>query len=215
MGDNRNFGTVLAKTAASAAIGGTASKLSGGNFANGAQTGAFQQLFNHVATSKIARYAFGGEAEREMQGLRGVDLDASNDPSLFKSTFEESEHISAMDIDSAVETLDANSHSISQSLCGRYVRWALEAGGVNTTGHPGIAKLYGTLLTRERFRIILQDQYVARKDDVVVFQNYGNQRFAAGHIQMFNGTRWVSDFRQLNFTPGSSYNGVSYEIFRP
>ena len=51
LGEGRDFGTVLAKTAASAAIGGTASKLSGGSFANGAQTGAFQQLFNHVATS--------------------------------------------------------------------------------------------------------------------------------------------------------------------
>jgi hypothetical protein len=46
LGEGSDFGTVLAKTAVSAAIGGTASKLSGGNFANGAQTGAFQQLFN-------------------------------------------------------------------------------------------------------------------------------------------------------------------------
>ncbi len=45
-GDRNDFGTILAKTAASAAIGGTASKLSGGSFANGAKTGAFQQLFN-------------------------------------------------------------------------------------------------------------------------------------------------------------------------
>jgi hypothetical protein len=40
------FGAILSRTAVSAAIGGTASKLSGGSFANGAQTGAFQQLFN-------------------------------------------------------------------------------------------------------------------------------------------------------------------------
>ena len=40
------FGPVLARTAVSAAIGGTTSKLAGGSFANGAQTGAFQQLFN-------------------------------------------------------------------------------------------------------------------------------------------------------------------------
>jgi hypothetical protein len=32
------------------AIGGTASKISGGKFANGARTGAFQALFNHLQT---------------------------------------------------------------------------------------------------------------------------------------------------------------------
>jgi RHS repeat-associated protein len=46
IGDGKSFGSVLSRTAASAAISGTASKLSGGSFANGAQTGAFQELFN-------------------------------------------------------------------------------------------------------------------------------------------------------------------------
>jgi RHS repeat-associated protein len=48
LGDGESFGSVLSRTAASAAIGGTASKLAGGSFANGAQTGAFQQLFNAI-----------------------------------------------------------------------------------------------------------------------------------------------------------------------
>jgi RHS repeat-associated protein len=52
IGEGKNFGTILARTAASSAIGGTASKISGGSFANGAQTGAFQQLFNSVIHSK-------------------------------------------------------------------------------------------------------------------------------------------------------------------
>jgi len=46
IGDDDGFGATLARTAVSAAIGGTASTLSGGSFANGAKTGAFQQLFN-------------------------------------------------------------------------------------------------------------------------------------------------------------------------
>jgi len=56
LGEGRDFGTVLAKTAVSAAIGGTASKLSGGSFANGAATGAFQQLFNHVVSAAREAY---------------------------------------------------------------------------------------------------------------------------------------------------------------
>ena len=46
--DGKGFGATVKRTAVSAAIGGTASKLSGGSFANGAQTGAFQQLFNET-----------------------------------------------------------------------------------------------------------------------------------------------------------------------
>jgi hypothetical protein len=49
LGEGRDFGTVLKKTAASASIGSTASKLCSGSFANVATTGAFQQLFNQVA----------------------------------------------------------------------------------------------------------------------------------------------------------------------
>jgi len=43
-------GNVVAGTVASAVVGGTASELSGGKFANGAQTAAFQFLFNEIAT---------------------------------------------------------------------------------------------------------------------------------------------------------------------
>jgi len=41
-------GGVVAGTVASAVVGGTVSELSGGKFGNGAQTGAFQYLFNQV-----------------------------------------------------------------------------------------------------------------------------------------------------------------------
>jgi len=68
MGDNRNFGTVLAKTAVSAAIGGTASKLSGGNFANGAATGAFQQLFNHTV-SEVRKQFEEAKTQARQDGL--------------------------------------------------------------------------------------------------------------------------------------------------
>ena len=46
IGDGNTFGSILGRAAASAAIGGTASSLSGGNFANGAMTGAFSRAFN-------------------------------------------------------------------------------------------------------------------------------------------------------------------------
>ena len=37
-----------------------------------------------------------------------------------------------------------------------------------------------------------------------------------GHIQMYNGEKWISDFRQNNFWPGSDYKNAkpSYVILR-
>jgi len=44
--DSAGKGNIVAGTVASAVVGGTASELGGGKFANGAQTAAFQYLFN-------------------------------------------------------------------------------------------------------------------------------------------------------------------------
>jgi len=30
-----------------------------------------------------------------------------------------------------------------------------------------------------------------------------------GHIQMYNGTQWISDFRQNSFWPGSDYRNFT------
>ena len=76
LGDGRGFGTVLAKTAASAAIGGTASKLSGGSFANGATTGAFQQLFNSTVHDQLADWV---KNMKNRQGGFGVSGAGASD----------------------------------------------------------------------------------------------------------------------------------------
>lgn len=52
-GDKLTTGEIAKGTMVSAVIGGTASKISGGKFANGAQTGAFQYLFNQAAPKII------------------------------------------------------------------------------------------------------------------------------------------------------------------
>ena len=46
---DKSFGGIVVRTAAAAAVGGTASKLGGGSFANGAITAAFVHLFNAEA----------------------------------------------------------------------------------------------------------------------------------------------------------------------
>jgi hypothetical protein len=125
---------------------------------------------------------------------------------------------SNMDIDKAVAHLDANAHGKSQKKCAQYVRQAIEAGGVrlDVNTRPGEAKNYGPYLGRHGFKAVDTQNYVPQKGDVAVIQNYPGGS-AAGHIAMYNGTQWVSDFRQTDMWSGPGYrkHQPSYEIYRP
>jgi len=122
-------------------------------------------------------------------------------------------------VEKAVAHLDENAHDKSQSSCARYVRLAIEAGGGNIKPpNPLSAKDYGSKLTEIGFSKIDTAGYAPQKGDIVVFQ--APSASPHGHIQMFNGTIWVSDFRQHDASdiyPGSKYREekVSYEIYRP
>lgn len=50
----KNYAGVFARTMAAGVVGGTASELGGGKFANGAYTGAFGRLYNDEAGIKNA-----------------------------------------------------------------------------------------------------------------------------------------------------------------
>ena len=87
--------------------------------------------------------------------------------------------------------------------CAKYVRLALEAGGINTSGHPGSACEYKDFLPKIGFNGIGQikgksDQAnwtirSARPGDIAVMDHGVH-----GHICMYTGQRWVSDFVQNN-----------------
>ena len=116
------------------------------------------------------------------------------------------------DIDEAVNTLNLNARDNSVGRCARYVRMALESGGIDTTGRPVSAKDYSPHLARWGFQEITTTDYLA--GDIVVMQGHRNSTH--GHIQMYNGTQWVSDFRQSGFWPGAGYRDhrPSYRVFR-
>lgn len=97
--------------------------------------------------------------------------------------------------------------------CARAVRLALEQMGINTSDHPLYAKNYGPYLLKWGFSEIPKTGYTAKEGDIRVFQNYpgGSQ---AGHIDMYNGKNWVSDFIEHNPFPNSEYKSSSYKIYR-
>jgi hypothetical protein len=110
------------------------------------------------------------------------------------------------DIDRAINTLNDNARANSSGYCARYVRFALESGGINTNGRPSSATNYVPFLQNRGFREVEQEDYVPRIGDIVVMRAFrGTRNHPHGHIQMFNGTGWVSDFRQRDFWPGRDY----------
>ena len=119
------------------------------------------------------------------------------------------------DIDKAVAALNKNALSDSIGKCATSIRMALEAGGFDTTGHPVSAKDYKDFLTGKGFSVVATDSY--QKGDIVVIDGFkGKKNYPHGHIAMYNGTQWVSDFKQRTLMPGPEYRTYSpaYVILR-
>ena len=136
---------------------------------------------------------------------------------------------SGFDIDDAVAHLNAAAKEKSIGSCAKYVREAMEAGGMSTNGRPDYACKYGPFLLRKGFNqinITDPNDYTPIKGDIVVFDTYpGQPKYPAGHIQMYNGEKWVSDFVQRRFWPNTAYENdykkrkeekreVNFKIFR-
>lgn len=125
----------------------------------------------------------------------------------------------ALDTEKFAAHLRKHAFRHSKHICATKVREALEAGGGDTTGHPGDAKGWGRTLLRMGFREIPvedPDKYKPLKGDVVVIQPYigGNK---SGHIAAYDGTSWISDFVQRDFWAGEGYrkNKPDHVFYRP
>lgn len=121
----------------------------------------------------------------------------------------------AIDVDRAVARLDANAAGRSQGHCLRSVREAVQAGG----GSPGStlsAKDFGPNLERAGFSSVADHRspgYNPQRGDVAVFQAVPGHPH--GHIAMYNGERWVSDYRQDSFYANQAYRSGSWTAYRP
>jgi len=116
-----------------------------------------------------------------------------------KDTQQGSQDPSKIDKDKIVEYIDEHAQKGSPGKCAAYCRRAFEAGGVDTSGHPIDAKDYGPLLLKNGAVTVSQDGYTAAKGDVAVFA--GSDSHPHGHIAVYDGKQWVSDFKQRNMSP--------------
>ncbi|OOS22938.1 CHAP domain-containing protein [Moraxella pluranimalium] len=99
-------------------------------------------------------------------------------------------------------------HSSSLKKCALYVRRALQAAGYQFTPQVS-AYMYASngILANAGFVKLKNDGYVPQVGDVAVFNR--TSRNPHGHIQIYDGNQWVSDFRQNKFSPYAQHNGYS------
>lgn len=104
----------------------------------------------------------------------------------------------------AVEYLNAHALPGSVGRCAEFVRKAIAAGGIQLTRHND-AKDYGNSLVAAGFTAL--GESTAQAGDVAVIQPIPGHPH--GHMAMYNGAMWVSDFKQLHgYYPGPGYRSI-------
>ena len=125
---------------------------------------------------------------------------------------------SSWDKDAAVTALDNNANDKSQGKCAKYIRLALNAGEIKTPNNPVPAYKYAEYLKQLGFEEVDSANYKPEKADVVVFEPFEGKKkdHRDGHIQMWDGNQWVSDFIQKHFWPGTDFENATphYRVFR-
>ncbi|MBU3857357.1 MULTISPECIES: hypothetical protein [Bacteroides] len=122
-------------------------------------------------------------------------------------------------VNETVSYLTSHAQSTSTQQCAKAIRQALEAGGLLTNGHPIDACDYDTWLQERGFYTvsssITSGVYVPQAGDIVVFEAIeGHQH---GHVAMYNGQYWISDFVQRDMYGGPAYRenpNTEYTILR-
>ena len=133
----------------------------------------------------------------------------------------------AWDKDKAIEHLRNNAEApYGVGQCAKYVREAIEAGGlsISQTG-SGSAKDYGPRLVAAGFKLVPGPYVAYESGDVAVIDGFLKDAAEGikkdhpdGHLAMYDGTDWISDFKQEGSTPypGSDYvkAAPSFLIYR-
>lgn len=124
------------------------------------------------------------------------------------------EFVTGWDCEKAVKYLQENAENTSVGMCAKYVRKAIEAGNVTLTRHIS-AKNYGSSLIAVGFvELNFTPASGYSKGDVAVIQP--PPKTLHGHMQMYDGSQWISDFKQRDFWPGPTYRKKqpSYAVYR-
>lgn len=114
------------------------------------------------------------------------------------------------DKEEAAAYVTEHAEAKSRTWCAWYVMRALQEGGCPIYLLPAYG--YSWLLPRMGFIEVGRENYVPQKGDLIVFPAIGKHIW--GHIQMWNGEQWVSDFKQKNMIPSKAYHKTKWQIYR-
>jgi len=128
-------------------------------------------------------------------------------------------------IKTAIVHLLAHALPHYKGRCARYVREALNAGGIPVQ-RTEEAQNYGPQLEKAGFQEVIDvkkgtgyppSEYDPQAGDVVVIQGMPDTDSDVGHVAMFDGVHWTSDTVQKNgFWPNGDYREQqpAYKIYR-
>jgi hypothetical protein len=127
----------------------------------------------------------------------------------------------SFNIDIAVQYAQAKAKPHTERKCAEYTRKAIQAGlsgAVMRITHD--ARNYGLILEEVGFKKVGLPSYVRydyKRGDVVVIQRI--RQGHEGHMAIFDGFRWISDFKQRIGTdvyPGGAYRAArpSFQLYR-
>ncbi len=153
-------------------------------------------LMQQIAAIRAGRSEFAqrGSAERQDAMLSSQSATATPVSAVGQGMFSSGIH-------RLISWLDTHAHLHSTHHCAASVRQAMEAAGFATADRPasGDAGDYGPFLLRHGAQVVPQESYQPHAGDIAVFDRTADH--PAGHIQVFDGQRWVSDFVQSSFSP--------------
>lgn len=104
-----------------------------------------------------------------------------------------------------------NAAPSSTGYCARFVRKGLQAAGYKFTPLPYAKDYNNGAMTKMGFSTIANDSK-PQKGDVMVMPAQGGHK--AGHMQIYNGSNWVSDFVQPRANPWSNVSNLNYTMYR-
>ena len=149
-----------------------------------ASTNTVQQNSDENKNSNISEAQNAVEVTDEMTGWSQEGLGVNNNQ--------------VFDVRNAVEYLQGHAKPGSTGYCAKHVREAMQAGGLNVNDRPGYGGGYAEYLPKKGWREIPNNSRLLPGDVLVTLPFTGSNGVSHkyGHIAMWTGTNWISDFVQ-------------------
>ena len=117
-------------------------------------------------------------------------------------------------VNAASRYLIEHAYEKSHNRCAWHVMCAMNAGGqpVPLLRACDYEWYFKRFLSTQFYEVSI-DGYIPEKGDIVIFPKVDNHHY--GHIAMWTGEQWISDFKQKNIIVAKEYNKHDCTFFRP